>query len=270
MEKTWNQYIVKNVKMTLISVDKQTKDASSWLKTWKRQKKKALILWGHVGTGKTTLAYQIAEQHNYGVVEFNASDLRNKQFMLKLKKLSLQNSFEPTLILLDECDTLESRIPDLKAVIEKTQKPIILTTNYYGRLSGVSKVCKSIRFYKPKLSDLSKLEGSDLSKLSHSGASDFRQAVAVGHGSQGYSATSDNKRERLLGMIRSGKYEKLDMVDATFLLDSSTELYGFELYEWIKALSCWDICKRDTVLNGLKPDIKNIKEFYFSKKRMEK
>ena len=90
--------------MNLISTEKQTKEADSWLKTWKRQKKKALILWGYVGTGKTTLAYQIAEKYNYSVVEFNASDLRNKQFMQKLKKLSLQNSFEPTLILLDEAD----------------------------------------------------------------------------------------------------------------------------------------------------------------------
>ena len=255
--------------MNLISIDKQSKEANAWLKTWKRQKKKALILHGHVGTGKTTLAYQIAEKHNYCVVEFNASDLRNKQFMRKLKQLSVQGSFEPTLILLDECDTLESRINDLKAVIEKTQKPIILTTNYYGKLSGVSKVCKSIRFYKPKLSDLSKLEGSDLSKLSHSRASDFRQAVAVGHGSQGYSATSDNKRGRLTEMIRSGHYEKLDMVDVTFLLDSSVDLYGFELYEWIKALQCFDKIKRDIVLEGLKPNME-IKEFYYSKKRMEK
>jgi len=255
--------------MNLISIDKQTKEANSWLKTWKRQKKKALILHGHVGTGKTTLAYQIAEQHNYGVVEFNASDLRNKEFMQKLKKLSLQSSFEPTLILLDECDTLESRINDLKGVIEKTQKPIILTTNYYGKLSGVNKVCKSIRFYKPKLSDLSKLEGSDLAKLSESGASDFRQAVAVGQGSQGYISTSESKRDRLTEMIRSGHYEKLDVVDVVFLLDSSTELYGFSLYEWIKALQCRDVCGRDMVLEGLRPEME-IKEFFYSKKRMEK
>ena len=255
--------------MTLISIDKQNKEANSWLKTWKRQKKKALILWGHVGTGKTTLAYQIAEKYNYGVVEFNASDLRNKEFMQRLKKLSVQGSFEPTLILLEEIDTAEARINELKVVIEKTQKPIILTSNYYNKIQGITKVCKVIRFYKPKLSDLSKLKGSDLSKLSDSAVSDFRQAVAVEHGSQGFVSTSDNKRERLLEMIRSGHYEKLDMVDITFLLDSSVDLYGFQLYEWIKSLECFDVCKRDVVLEGLKPDME-IKEFYYSKKRMEK
>lgn len=255
--------------MILISIDKQTKEATAWLKTWKRQKKKALILHGHVGTGKTTLAYQIAEKHNYGVVEFNASDLRNKQFMQKLKQLSVQGSFESTIILLDECDVLESRIGDLKAVIEKTQKPIVLTTNYYGKLSAVSKLCKSIRFYKPRLSDLSKLEGSDLAKLSDSGASDFRQAVAVGHGSQGYVSTSESKRDRLTEMIQSGHYEKLDMVDVTFLLDSSVDLYGFGLYEWVKAMECFDRTKKDVVLEGLRPEME-IKEFYYSKKRMER
>lgn len=163
----------------------------------------------------------------------------------------------------------EARISELKAVIEKTQKPIILTSNYYNKIQGITKVCKVIRFYKPKLSDLSKLKGSDLSKLSDSGASDFRQAVAVGRGSQGFVSTSDNKRERLLEMIRSGHYEKLDIVDITFLLDSSVDLYGFELYEWIKSLQCFDICKRDMVLEGLKPNME-IKEFFYSKKRMEK
>ncbi len=254
--------------MNLISIEKQTKEADSWLKTWKRQKKKALILWGHVGTGKTTLAYQIAGKYNYSVVEFNASDLRNKEFMQRLKNISLQSSFEPTVILLEEIDTTEARISELKAVIEKTQKPIILTSNYYNKIQSITKVCKVIRFYKPKLSDLTKLEGSDLVKLSESGASDFRQAVAVGQGSQGYVSTSDSKRERLIEMIRSGYYEKLDNVDITFLLDSSVDLYGFELYEWIKALSCWDICKKDMVLEGLNPEM-DIKEFYYSKKRME-
>ena len=256
--------------MNLISIDKQTKEANSWLKTWKRQKKKALILWGHVGTGKTTLAYQIAEKYNYSVVEFNASDLRNKEFMQKLKKLSVQGSFEPTLILLEEIDTTEARMSELKVVIEKTQKPIILTSNYYNKIQGITKVCKVIRFYKPKLSDLSKLKGSDLSKLSDSGASDFRQAEAVGYGSQGFVSISDNKRERLLEMIRSGHYEKLDIVDITFLLDSSVDLYGFQLYEWMKSLECFDRTKREIVLEGLKPDIKDIREFYFSKKRMER
>lgn len=163
----------------------------------------------------------------------------------------------------------EARINELKVVIEKTQKPIILTSNYYNKIQGITKVCKVIRFYKPKLSDLSKLKGSDLSKLSDSGASDFRQAVAVGHGSQGFVSTSDNKRERLLEMIRSGHYEKLDIVDITFLLDSSVDLYGFGLYEWVKALECFDKTKREIVLEGLRPDME-IKEFYYSKKRMEK
>lgn len=255
--------------MNLISIEKQTKEATSWLKTWKRQKKKALILWGHVGTGKTTLAYQIAEKFNYNIVEFNASDLRNKEFMQRLQNLSQQNTFEPTLLLLEEIDTTEARISELKSIIEKTQKPIILTSNYYNKIQSLKKVCRVIRFYKPKLSDLTKLKGSDLVKLSDAGASDFRQAAAVEQGSQGFVSTSESKRERLREMVRSGYYEKLDIVDITFLLDSSTELYGFSLYEFIKALQCFDICKKDIVLEGLKPNME-IKEFYYSKKRMEK
>ena len=254
----------------LIGINKQTKEAETWLKSWKRQKKKALILYGYVGTGKTTLSYQIAEKFGYEVVEFNASDSRDKEFMEKLSRISRQNSFEPTLILLDECDVLETRALDLKDIIEETQKPIIITTNYYNKLSSIKKVCKPIQFYKPKLSDLAYLEGSDISKLSECKVSDFRQALAVSSGSRGYTATSIWKKDRLMQMIRSGKYESLDYTDLIYLLDSSIELYGFEQYEWIKGLACYDRVKRDGVLDGLKPSIKEINEFYFSKKRLIK
>ena len=254
----------------LIGINKQIKESESWLKSWKRQRKKGLILYGHVGTGKTTLSYQIAEKFGYEVVEFNASDSRNMEFMEKLSRISKQVSFSPTLILLDECDVLETRASDLKEIIEKTQKPIIITTNYYTKLSAIKKVCKSIQFYKPKLSDLAYLDGSDVSKLSGCKVTDFRQAFAVSGGSQGYTATTIWKKDKLIQMIRNGRYESLDYTDLVYLLDSSIDMYGFELYEWIKALACYDRIKRDGVLNGMKPSIKDVSEFYFSKKRLIK
>ena len=72
--------------MKLISIENQVKEATSWLKNWKQQQKKGLILWGYPGTGKTVLAYQLAEKFNYAVIEFNASDLRDKNFLVRLKE----------------------------------------------------------------------------------------------------------------------------------------------------------------------------------------
>jgi len=256
--------------MKLISIENQIKEATSWLKNWKQQQKKGLILWGHVGTGKTTLAYQLAEKFNYAVVEFNASDLRDKNFLVRLKKLSLQQTFEPSLILLEEIDTSEARLSELKGIIENTKKPIILTSNYYQKIKSVTKVCKTIYFPKPTLSDFAKLSDFDFDKLSETNVNDFRQAVAITQkGSQGYISNPDNRKEKVLRMIRTGDYRQVDMIDLYFLLDSSVHLYGFELYEWIKALECFDRTKKPIVLEGLKPHIEEVEEFYFTKKRME-
>lgn len=255
--------------MKLVSVEKQVKEATRWLKNWKQQEKRGLILWGHVGTGKTTLAYQLAEKFGYSVIEFNASDQRDKKFLKKLKKLSLQNTFEPSLLLLEEIDTSEARLSELKDVIKNTKKPIILTSNYYQKIRGITSVCKVIHFSKPSLSDFAKLPDLDITKLSEAEVTDFRQAKAVIQGSQGYISNPDSRKEKLIRMIRTGSYENVDIVDMIFLLDSSVHLYGFELYEWIKALECFDRTKKSIVLDGLKPNIENITEFYFTKKRME-
>ncbi len=256
--------------MKLISIENQVKEATSWLKNWKQQQKKGLILWGHVGTGKTTLTYQLAEKFNYTVIEFNASDLRDKNFLLRLKRLSLQQTFEPSLLLLEEIDTSEARLSELKNIIENTKKPIILTSNYYQKIRTITKVCKVIYFPKPSLSDFAKLPDFDFDKLSETNVNDFRQAVAITQkGSQGYISNPDSRKEKVLRMIRTGNYERLDMIDLIFLLDSSVHLYGFELYEWIKALECFDRTKKPIVLERLKPNIEEVEEFYFTKKRME-
>ena len=256
--------------MKLISIENQIKEATSWLKNWKQQQKKGLILWGYPGTGKTTLAYQLAEKFNYAVVEFNASDLRDKNFLVRLKKLSLQQTFEPSLLLLEEIDTSEARLSELKSIIENTKKPIILTSNYYQKIRSITKVCKTIYFPKPSLSDFAKLPDFDFDKLSETNVNDFRQAVAITQkGSQGYISNPDNRKEKVLRMVRTGSYERLDMIDLYFLLDSSVHLYGFELYEWIKALECFDRTKKPIVLEGLKPHIEEVEEFFFTKKRME-
>ena len=256
--------------MKLISIENQVKEATSWLKNWKQQQKKGLILWGYPGTGKTTLAYQLAEKFGYSVIEFNASDLRDKNFLVRLKRLSLQQTFEPSLLLLEEIDTSEARLSELKGIIENTKKPIILTSNYYQKIRSITKVCKTIYFPKPSLSDFAKLPDFDFDKLSETNVNDFRQAVAITQkGSQGYVSNPDSRKEKVLRMIRTGNYERLDMIDLYFLLDSSVHLYGFELYEWIKALECFDRTKKPIVLEGLKPRIEEVEEFYFTKKRME-
>jgi replication factor C large subunit len=100
-------------------------------------KKKAILLNGKPGVGKTTVVHVLANENNFEIFELNASDLRNKSSMdARLKPVLQQKSlFEKNkLILVDEVDGLSGMqdrggVSELVSLIEKTSYPIICTAN---------------------------------------------------------------------------------------------------------------------------------------------
>ena len=99
-------------------------------------KKKALILYGPAGTGKTSLAYAAARENDLEVLELNSSDLRNR--------LKLEETLRPAtqqfslfkkgkILLMDEVDGVTGTdiggIPELVKLIHSTAFPIIMTCN---------------------------------------------------------------------------------------------------------------------------------------------
>ena len=98
--------------------------------------KKALILNGPVGIGKTCIALALAKEFNLELFELNASDLRNRLKLDEvLKPATAQKSLfkKGKLILMDEADGITTSdrggLPELLVLIEKTQHPIIITAN---------------------------------------------------------------------------------------------------------------------------------------------
>jgi len=98
--------------------------------------KKALILNGTVGTGKTSMAIALANEFNLELFELNASDLRNRLKLEEVLRPSIeqQSLFKKgKLILMDEADgitgTDRGGLPELIALIDKTSHPIIITAN---------------------------------------------------------------------------------------------------------------------------------------------
>ncbi|MDD5193695.1 MAG: replication factor C large subunit [Candidatus Nanoarchaeia archaeon] len=99
-------------------------------------KKKALIINGPAGNGKTSIVLALAKENDMELFELNASDLRNRASLeAVLKPASLQNSLfkKSKIILMDEADgitgTDRGGVPELIALIEKTKFPIIITAN---------------------------------------------------------------------------------------------------------------------------------------------
>jgi replication factor C large subunit len=98
--------------------------------------KKAIILNGAVGTGKTSIAIALANEFDLELFELNASDLRNRDKLEEILKpaTNQQSLFKRgKIILVDEADGITANdrggLPELLALIDKTNFPIIITAN---------------------------------------------------------------------------------------------------------------------------------------------
>src|SRR3989344_4389464 len=109
-------------------------------------KKKALILHGPAGIGKTSLVLAAAKENKYELLELNSSDLRNRaQLEERLKPASEQHSLfhKSKILLMDEVDGVTGTdiggIPELVKLINNTRFPIIMTCNdvWQSKLSPV-------------------------------------------------------------------------------------------------------------------------------------
>jgi len=115
--------------------------------------KKALILNGPTGTGKTSMVLALAKEMDRELFELNASDLRNRKSLEAVLKPSLEQQSlfgKKKLILMDEADGITGSdrggLPELIALISKTKVPIIITANdiWGKKFSLLRKTCKIV------------------------------------------------------------------------------------------------------------------------------
>ena len=113
-----------------------------WVEEWRRGKpeKKAILLYGPPGVGKTSVAYALANELGYDYIELNASDTRTYSIINRIvgsasttSTLS-QEAMGRKLIILDEVEGIHGKYDfgGLKALrnwIKKTEQPIILIAN---------------------------------------------------------------------------------------------------------------------------------------------
>ncbi|MFQ5909796.1 MAG: replication factor C large subunit [Thermoplasmata archaeon] len=144
-------------------------DLRKWAEAWKTSRgKKAVILVGAPGIGKTSAALALANDFGWGVVEMNASDTRNADSIRKVALLgALGETFmsdgeyvsskegKRKLIILDEADNLFGKedaggIGAITETIRNSKQPVVLIVNDYYALtrksSAIKSLCRTIRF----------------------------------------------------------------------------------------------------------------------------
>lgn len=108
---------------------------AQFVNTFSKQKKKAMLLYGPSGTGKSCSVHALANDMNWEIIEVNASDVRNEeQINEKLGNALKQRSlfYSSKLILVDEIDGVSGTndrggIPALVELILQAKFPVILT-----------------------------------------------------------------------------------------------------------------------------------------------
>ncbi len=144
-----------------VDSEKVIAEIESFLKHF--PKKRALILHGPSGTGKTSLVLAAARENTYEIKELNSSDLRNRS--------SLENVLKPAteqislfskgkIILMDEVDGVTGTdiggIAELVRAIESTKFPIIMTCNdvWQQKLSPVRAKSKIVEMKRMSMGTL--------------------------------------------------------------------------------------------------------------------
>lgn len=140
----------------IIGQENSIKELQHFATHFKSNKKKAAMLYGPSGTGKTSAAYAIAKQHGWEVVEVNASDFRTAAEIESVVGGAIKQQslfFTGKLILVDEIDGLAGNqdrggAQALVKLIEGTKFPVVLTaTNPYDhKLSSLKSKSLLVEF----------------------------------------------------------------------------------------------------------------------------
>jgi replication factor C large subunit len=137
--------------------------------------KNAILLHGPPGTGKTSLAYAIANEINFEIFELNASDLRNKGRLKEVLKPAIEQKSlkkEGKIILIDEVDGISDEdyggLPELLDIVDSSSFPMIITANdiWGKKFNSLRKKCELLQLkeinyntIKAIISNISEKEG---------------------------------------------------------------------------------------------------------------
>ncbi|MDO8554092.1 MAG: replication factor C large subunit [Candidatus Micrarchaeota archaeon] len=126
----------------IIGNDEQLTRIRQWALNWMNGvRKKSLLLYGAVGTGKSSTAHALKEEFDLELIEMGANELRNKDRVEKIltaATLAGSLSGRKKIFLIDDIDAFQRSdsggIPAIAKLLRDSNQPIILTaTNAWDK-----------------------------------------------------------------------------------------------------------------------------------------
>ncbi len=193
---------------------------------------KPLLVYGPPGVGKTALVYALAHELGWEILEFNASDTRNKGEVERLmgaasSSMGLFSKYK--LILIDEVDGLEGSadrggVSAIATIAKNASQPLILLANdgWNKRIAPLRTICKFIEMKKVNkrtvqsvIARIAKEERMDISEddiasIAENSDGDLRSAIID---LQAHQPNSMRDRDQLVfecmkGLFKAGTYQE--------------------------------------------------------------
>lgn len=212
----------------LVGNTEAMRELRDWVLSWKKapQKTKAVLLLGPPGVGKTSAVIALCKDLNAELVEFNASDKRNKGVIeTEVWTAVTQQTLDGRMrvILLDEIDGLSGTSDRggagaILKVIAESVHPVVMTANdpESPRLKDIMKYCRVLTIRPIELQDMlgvlkriSRLNEAEipdkvLEELAEHSSGDLRAAIsdleAIAVGSPSFELDSLSSRDVRRGM----------------------------------------------------------------------
>jgi replication factor C large subunit len=180
--------------------DKARDALREWAETWDDHRK-AVILHGAPGIGKTSAAHALANDMGWPTIEFNASDTRTKDVIERVAGEAAKSGTLTAggngrrVVIMDEADNIHGNADRggsraVTSLVKEAGQPMILIANeFYDMSTGLRNACEDIEFRNvskrsivPVLRDICRKEGIEfeadaLESIAEMNSGDLRGAV---------------------------------------------------------------------------------------------